>query len=222
MSAILGDLKVTENRLSPVEQGLHPLNQKEITTDKIAVETLGDENYSPKMIDKKVSVLETPKFSPISDEEINKMTIQQLLERVLQACYLIQHDTKRMNTEFIHTLQNSLDQIVKRLSSQQGNVLWSIPSFISISASGLAGFVPAAKGVLEAVGGATKVVGDIMQQTDRSKETPISAELSQAQGTIQTVREKGPALNNEEEKSLSNLEKTLNELYQLIMGMANR
>jgi hypothetical protein len=160
-----------------------------------------------------------PKYQRLTEEQVSKMSIQQLLEAILQACYLIQHDSKKLNSEFLQTLQNNLDLIVKRLSNQQATTTWSIPSFISVTANGLASFIPAAKGTLETLGGATKILGDILQQTDRSKETPISAELSQAQGAIQSLREKSPSLNNEEEKSLQNLEKILNELYQLIMAM---
>ena len=223
MSNILAPSKIqNQETIEPISQGLVPLNEKELKTEQVAFAALSEitENQSP--ILNKVTVQPAPKFQPLTEEQVNKMTIQQLLETILQACYLIQHDTKKLNGEFLHTLQNTLDLIVKRLSSQQSSTYWSIPSYLSITFSGLAGLIAPAKGVLEALGGGTKVIGDIMQQLDRSKETPINSELTQAQGTIQTIREKGPQLNNEEEQTLSKLERTMNELYQLLIGMAQR
>lgn len=160
-------------------------------------------------------------FVPLTQEQVEAMNIQELVEALLLSCFLLNHRTQTLVSKFLHTLQNNIDLIVAKLSAHQGLAFSSVPDFIAITANGLAGFIAPAKTVLEAFGGTAKTVGDIWKQTDRSQETPLTAALTQAQATIQAYREKNPQLSNKEEETLQKLERAINAALELCMRIFN-
>lgn len=205
-------------------ENIPPPASLDVAVKKVPVPS--DTTSSVKEIGKEALVAEKPlpsvnltEFRVYTQEELEKMDIQKLLMTLLQCCYLVQHKNKRLNAELISTLQVTLDVVVKRLAEQQVSTKWAFPQFLAIGLNGASAFMGSYAKVAEAVGGATNIAGEMKKVTEQALITPLSAEQSQLSSSLQSYRERKISENQEEEKTLSNLERTLSSIYELCMKM---
>ncbi|MDB2613818.1 hypothetical protein N9Y92_01515 [Chlamydiales bacterium] len=152
---------------------------------------------------------------PISQLEIKELPIQELLERILVLCYLLQEQAKLINNHYSRTLDDTLEHVTKSVSDIQKDMKWVIPAMLSAGVSGAAGFGgdkygPAVKGLGDAFGG----VKEVVQNLNNAKQTPESARMQQLNSVTENRRQEKQTISSSIEKALDNLKQSLEKISQ--------
>lgn len=221
MNQILVDKNILTVDVPQPKTKLAPLTSAETVVDGLGVSTLlNQENVEPpakvEAQVKKMPVCDLTQFRVYSQEEIDAMDIQKLLMTLLQGAYLVQHESSRINSDLMQTFRRVLDVVVQKVAAQQGCVNWAIPAFLAAGLGGLSGLAGNHKMVVESLSGATKTLSDIMQQTDKAKETTPQAEQSALNMTL-NAKEQDQSAKNKKEETLNELKALLNRLMDLCM-----